>query len=79
MTRLEHSDRILAAAPGETLLVVEPCIGTNMREGGSIAYGVGARLRVKLTIGDLVWCLDDKARSVMFDKRGMEGLERASA
>jgi len=76
MTKLEHSDHILNAKPGEVLLVVEPTSAVDMVAGGSVEYGVGDKLRVKFASGDLIWCLDDEARSVSFARTEMLGLER---
>lgn len=75
-TKLAHSDHILRAGPGEAILAVEPASGVNMRAGGVVNYPVGARFRVEFPHGGLIWCLDDEARSVAFDREGMFNLER---
>ena len=76
-TPMEHSDHILAAAPGSWLLACEPVEGVNMRAGGVLRYEIGARFRVEFGSGGLLWCLDEQARSVTFDREQMFALERA--
>lgn len=75
-TKLQHSDHILKSGQGEILLAVEPVEGVNMRAGGVLTYGVGARFRVILSNNGLIWCLDDDARSMSFDREQMAALER---
>lgn len=77
MTLLEHSDYILKAKPGEWLLACAPVSAVNMHEGGRIDYPIGARFRAKFECADLLWCLDEEARSITFGRRDMIGLERA--
>ncbi len=77
-TRLEHSDHILRAKTGETVLAVEPVRGVNMRAGGVLKYQIGARFRVRHASCDLLWCIDDEARSVTFDRVQMFSLDRHS-
>ena len=76
MTLLEHSDHILAAKVGEVLLVVDSVIGVDMMNGGSVRYVFGDRLRVKGRTCSILWCLDDNARTVTFDRSDMSSLER---
>lgn len=77
MTALEHSDRILAAAPGSWVLACEPVWGVNMGPGGRLDYGVGARFRVRHGSDDLLWCLaQGDGRRVTFGREQMSALER---
>lgn len=74
---LQHSDHILKARANEWLLCSEPVLGVDMSAGGTLAYGVGARFRVKFSWGDLIWCLDENAKSVSFNREQMAALDRA--
>lgn len=76
ISALEHSDHILAAKAGSWVLACEPVWAVNMNAGGKLEYGVGARFRVKFGSGDLLWCLDEEARSVTFGREQMFALER---
>lgn len=76
ISALEHSDHILAAAPGSWVLACEPVWAVDMGPGGRVDYGVGARFRVRHGLDDLLWCLDEAGRSVTFGREQMFALER---
>lgn len=75
MTDLKHSDALLKARAGQTVLVAEPVKGTNMRDGGQRDYTSGDLLRVKHCTAGLLWCLDDDGYTVTFDRVEMAALE----
>lgn len=76
---LEHSDHILKAPQGSWVLVCEPVHAVNMGGGGQIAYKPGDRLRVRQSLAGLLWCDDEQARRVTFDRQEMAALDRAAA
>ena len=78
LTPLQHSDHILWAKPGETLLFVESGSAVDMSRGGRVKYAIGDRLRVKFSSGNMLWALDDNGRSVSVSREDMVALERQS-
>jgi hypothetical protein len=78
MTLLEHSDHILRATHGDAVMVCEPVSAVDMVNGGGVSYRPGDKLRVNHTNCGLLWCLDEWARSVSFDRQGMAALDRVS-
>ncbi|MBB95597.1 MAG: hypothetical protein CML68_13530 [Rhodobacteraceae bacterium] len=75
-TILEHSDKILATQRGAWLMACDPVKGVNIREGGPIHYGPGAKFRVDTGMGNSLIALDEDGRSVMFGRPEMAALER---
>lgn len=74
MTNLDHSDKIMAAKQGDYLVAVAPVGGVDMSKGGVINYATGSRFRVEYPLGNLLFCFDDYARSVTFDREDMASL-----
>lgn len=75
---LRHTDRILAARRGKVLMACDTIEGVNMSDGGRLKYALGSKFRVKFSSGDILWCVDEEARSVSFLRSDLAALEAAS-
>ena len=75
-TLLGHTDNILASKAGEWLIACAPVKGCDMSAGGNIPYPAGAKFRVKFSVGDVIFCTDENARSASFIREDLGEMEK---